>query len=415
MARIVVLGGGFAGLGVARALTRLRRRSALDVTIVNRDNFLLFTPMLPEVSSGSVEPRHIAQPIRSALRGRARFVLGSVTAIDLDARSVKTTHSVTGATTDIAYDHLVIALGSESSTHGIPGAQDHSVPLKTLDDAACVRSKMIAAFEAAAVAQDDAERRRLLTVVIVGGGFAGVECAGELLAYLRAIGKQYPALDKPARVILVAGTGRLLEQLPQRFGDRAAQMLLRRSMEIVLEDDAASVDAGGLTLKSGQRFEAATIVWCAGVRVPPLVEQLALEHSKHHAIAVNGDMSVPGRPGVWALGDCAQIPKPGGGSYPLTAQHAVREAPLLARNIVAAIRGRSTRPFRYREAGMMASLGDREGLADIAGRAMVSGLPAWLMWRAYYLSRLPGAYRKTRVAMDWALALPFPKDITSID
>lgn len=415
MTRIVVLGGGFAGLGVARALTRSRHRSSLDVTVVNRDNFLLFTPMLPEVSSGSVEPRHIAQPIRSALRGSARFVLGSATAVDLDARSVKTTHSVTGEVTDIAYDHLVIALGSDSSTHGIPGAQDHSIPLKTLDDAVCVRSKIIAAFEAAAVARDDVERRRLLTFVVVGGGFAGVECAGELLAYLRAICKQYPAADKPARVILVAGTGRLLEQLPQRFGDRAAQMLVGRGTEVVFDDDVASVDAGGLTLESGKRFDAATIVWCAGVRVPPLVEQLALKHSKQHAIVVNGDMSVPGRSGVWALGDCAQIPKPGGGSYPQTAQHAVREAPLLARNIMAAIRGRSTRPFRYREAGMMASLGDREGLADIAGRAMVSGLPAWLMWRAYYLARLPGAYRKTRVAMDWALSLPFPRDITSID
>ncbi len=411
----MVLGGGFAGLGVARALTRSRRRSELDVTLVNRENFLLFTPMLPEVSSGSVEPRHIAQPIRSALRGRARFVLGSAIAVDLEARSVKTTHPVTGEGTDIAYDHLVIALGSDSSTHGIPGAQDHSVPLKTLDDAVSVRSQIIAAFEAAAVVQDDVERRRLLTVVVVGGGFAGVECAGELLAYLRAIRKQYPAADKPARVILVAGAGRLLEQLPRRFGDRAARMLVRRGTEVVFGDEVASVDARGLTLKSGRRFEAGTVAWCAGVRVSPLAENLSLEHSTHHAIVVDGDMSVPGRPGVWALGDCAQIPKPGGGSYPQTAQHAVREAPLLARNIVAAIRGRPTRPFRYREAGMMASLGNREGLADIAGRAMVSGLPAWLMWRAYYLARLPGAYRKTRVAMDWALSLPFPQDITSIE
>jgi NADH dehydrogenase len=415
MTRIVILGGGFAGLGVARALTRSRRRAQLDVTIVNRENFLLFTPMLPEVSSGSVEPRHIAQPIRSALRGRARFVLGSATAVDLDSRSVKATHSVTGEVTEITYDHLVIALGSDSSTHGVPGAQGHSVPLKTLDDAVCVRSKIIAAFEAAAVAQDDVERRRLRTFAVVGGGFAGVECAGELLAYLRAIRKQYPAADRPARMILVAGTGRLLEQLPQRFGDRAAQMLVRRGTEVVFEDDVASVDAGGLTLKSGKRFETGTVVWCAGVGVSRLVEHLALEHSKHHAIVVDADMSVPGRPGVWALGDCAQIPKPGGGSYPQTAQHAVREAPLLARNIEAAIRGRSTRPFRYREAGMMASLGDREGLADIAGRTMVSGLPAWLMWRAYYLARLPGAYRKARVALDWALSLPFPQDITSIE
>jgi NADH dehydrogenase len=155
-------------------------------------------------------------------------------------------------------------------------------------------------------------------------------------------------------------------------------------------------------------------VWTAGVRVPELVEKLDVPHAAHHAIAVNADLSVPDRPGVWALGDCAHVPKPGGGAYPQTAQHAVREGALLARNIVASLRGRATRPLRYRSLGMMASLGDRQGLADIAGRGMLTGLPAWLLWRAYYLSRLHGAYRKTRVALDWTLSLPFPPDIASI-
>lgn len=413
MTRIVVLGGGFAGLGVARHLIGSRHHAQLDVTIVNRENYLLFTPMLPEVSSGLLEPRHIAQPIRSGLRGRGRFALGDVTDIDLGARTVRVKHSVTGDESAIPYDHLVIALGSESSTDGVPGAEDHSVPLKTLDDAISIRSKVIDALEAAAVARSDDERRRLLTFLIVGGGFAGVECAGELLAYVRAIRKQYTAVDGPTRVVLIAGSEHVLAQLPKRFGQRAAQMLARRGMEIVVHDDVASVDAGGLTLASGKRYEGRTIVWCGGVRVSTLVERLPLEHAKHHAIVVNADMSVPGRAGVWALGDCAQIPKPGGGSYPPTAQHAVREAPLLARNILAAASGRRTRPFRYRELGMMASLGDREGLADIAVRGLVSGFPAWLMWRAYYLSRLPGVYRKTRVAMDWALSLPFSEEIVS--
>ena len=225
---------------------------------------------------------------------------------------------------------------------------------------------------------------------------------------MRTIRKQYPAVDGPARVVLIAGAGRLLEQLPARFGDRAAQMLARRGMEIVFDDEVASVDAGGLTLKSGKRFDARTIAWCAGVRVPRWWSTCRSNDSKHHAIVVNGDMSVPGRAGVWALGDCAQIPKPGGGSYPQTAQHAVREAPLLGAQYPSP-RSKARRPGRSATAklGMMASLGDREGLADIAGRAMLAGFPAWLLWRAYYLSRLPGAYRKTRVAMDWALSLPF--------
>jgi len=415
MAQVVILGGGFAGLGVARALGRSRAKARLDVTLVNRENYMLFTPMLPEVASGSVEPRHIGQPIRSALRGRIRFVLANVTGVDFQARRVHMEHPLTGVVNDMPYDHLVIALGAESSTHGTPGAQDHSTPLKTLDDAVCIRSKLVHALEAAAVASDDAERRRLLTLVVVGGGFTGVEAVGELLAYLRAVGEQYPAPDREVRVVLVAGSGRLLEQLPKRFGDRAQAMLSRRGIEVVLNDDVAAVDAGGLTLKSGKRYEASTIVWSAGVRIPPLIAELDVTHSEHHAIVVQPDMSVEGRSGVWSLGDCAHIPKPGGGAFPQTAQHAIREASVLARNIIAVERGRPTRSFRYKEAGMMASLGGREGLADIAGRAMISGFPAWLMWRGYYLSQLPGAYRKVRVAADWALALPFAKDVTSID
>ena len=410
-ARIVVLGTGFAGLAFARALRR--RRADLDIVAVNRENYTLFTPMLPEVASGSIEPRHVAEPFRNAVP-EATFVLGEVRGVDFAARTVSTRHPVTGESSQLGYDQLAIALGTVESTHGIPGADDHTCGLKTLADAIRLRDRLIGALEAAAVTHDDGERRRLLTVVVVGGGFTGVEAAGETLAYLRRVARAYRGLD-PAllRVVLVAGSGRLLEQLPARFGARAQALLAARGVEFVLGDEVAAVDAGGLTLKSGARHESKTVVWSAGVRVPELVERLDLPHAEHHAIAVNPDFSVPGQPGVWALGDCAHVPKPGGGAYPQTAQHAVREGALLARNVDAALRGRTTRPFRYASPGMMASLGDREGLAELGGR-MIAGLPAWLLWRGYYLSRLPGAARKTRVALDWALSLPFPEDIASI-
>ncbi len=315
----------------------------------------------------------------------------------------------------LGYDQLVIALGAVSSTHGIPGAQAHTFGLKTLADAIRLRDQLIRSLEAAAVSRDDAERGRLLTVAVVGGGFTGVEAAGELLAYLRAAAREYRVLAADSlRVVLVAGGARILEQLPARFGSRAQAMLAERGIEIVLGDEVASVDAGGLTLKSGRRFESKTVVWSAGVRVPELVENLDLPHSEHHAIQTNADFSVAGRPGVWALGDCASVPKPGGGWYPQTAQAAVREGALLARNIDAVLRGRSTRPFRYRNKGMMASLGAREGLAELPGGRMLAGFAAWLLWRGYYLWRLPGAARKTRVALDWTLSLPFPEDIASI-
>ncbi len=411
-ARVVILGTGFAGLAVARALRH--RRADLDIVAVNRENYTLFTPMLPEVASGSIEPRHVAEPFRSAVPD-ATFVLGEVQGVDFGTRTVTTHHPVTGETTELGYDQLVIALGAISSTHGTPGAAAHTLGLKTLDDAIRLRDQLIRSLEAAAVERDDAERRRLLTLAVVGGGFTGVEAAGEALAYLRRIARAYRGLD-PAllRVVLVAGSDRLLEQLPARFGTRARAVLAERGVEIVLGDEVAAVDAGGLTLKSGKRYAAKTVVWSAGVRVPALVEQLDVPHAKHHAIQANADFSVPGRPGVWALGDCASVPKPGGGAYPQTAQDAVREGALLARNLDAALRGRRTRPFRYRSPGMMASLGDRTGLADLLGGHLIAGFPAWLLWRAYYLSRLPGASRKTRVALDWALSLPFPEDIASI-
>ncbi len=412
-ARVVVLGTGFAGLTVARALAGRRRNPQVALTAVNRENYALFTPMLPEVASGAIEPRHVAEPFRTGVP-RAAFVLGDVEAVDFEQRSVSARHPVTGDVTGIPYDQLVIALGAVSTTHGVPGADDHTLPLKTLDDAIRLRAQLIRSLEAATVA-DAGERGGLLTVAVVGGGFTGVEAAGETFAYLNRIRGDYPALrGERIRVVLVGGGPRLLEELPERFSERARAMLTRRGVEVILSDDVASVDAGGLTLKSGARYQAKTVVWSAGVRVPELVEKLDVPHAAHHAIAVNADLSVPGRPGVWALGDCAHVPKPGGGAYPQTAQHAVREAALLARNVVASLRGRATRPFRYRSLGMMASLGDREGLADIAGRGQIAGLPAWLLWRAYYLSRLHGAYRKTRVALDWTLTLPFPPDIASI-
>ena len=412
-ARVVVLGTGFAGLTVARALARRRRGPRIALTAVNRENYALFTPMLPEVASGAIEPRHVAEPFRTSVP-RAAFVLGEVQSVDFERRSVCARHPVTGELNGIEYDQLVIALGAVSTTHGVPGADAHTLPLKTLDDAVRLRAQLIRALEAATVAEAD-ERRALLTVAVVGGGFTGVEAAGETFAYLNRMRGEYPALRRErVRVVLVAGSSRLLEQLPERFSERARAMLARRGVEVILADEVASVDAGGVTLKSGARHAARTIVWTAGVRVPELVEKLDVPHAAHHAIAVNADLSVPDRPGVWALGDCAHVPKPGGGAYPQTAQHAVREGALLARNIVASLRGRATRPLRYRSLGMMASLGDRQGLADIAGRGMLTGLPAWLLWRAYYLSRLHGAYRKTRVALDWTLSLPFPPDIASI-
>ncbi len=410
--RVVILGGGFAGTTAARAFERRASRDEVSVTLVDRDNYTLFTPMLPEVSSGAVEPRHIAPPLRALLR-KTQFQMGEVDGIDFERRRVTIRNDKVGRSTELPYEQLVFALGAVASTHGVPGADSHTLALKTMDDAIAMRDATIRSLEAAATLSDDAARRAFLTFVVVGGGFTGVEAAGELRGFLRAAARFYPHGDE-VHVVLVAGKARLLPQLPAALGAAAEKMLAARGVEIVFDDEAAAVDAGGVTLSSGKRYESKTIVWSAGVATPPLVAHLDVEHSKDHAIVVRSDFSVPSRPGVWALGDCAQVPKPGGGSYPQTAQHAVREGSVLARNVLASLRGRKTKPFAYKTLGMMASIGRREGLADLGGRITLTGMPAWFLWRAYYLSRLPGRFRKTRVAIDWALSLLFPSDIASV-
>jgi NADH dehydrogenase len=410
--RVVVLGTGFGGFTVARELAGSRE---VTVTAVNRENYTLFTPLLPEVASGSIEPRHIAQPFRTAVPN-ASFALGEITAVDFGERSVALRHPVTGATSSLGYDQLVIALGSVTGAANVPGAEEHALRLLTLADAIRIRTRIIAALEtAAAPGIGEDERRAELTIVVVGGGFNGVEAAGELQAFARAAARQYRGIDPSAiSVALVSDRPRLLEELAPRFGERAHDVLAARGIAIELDDAVASVDAGGVTLKSGKRHAAKTVIWSAGVRVPKLVAELDLAHTPRHAIRVNPDLSVPDRPGVWALGDCADIPRAQGGTYPQTAQDALREGVQLARNIIATVRGKKTRAFDYRSLGMMVSLGAREGLADVGGR-LVAGFPAWMLWRGYYLSRLPGAYRKARVVLDWSLAVPFREDIASIE
>jgi NADH dehydrogenase len=413
--RIVILGAGFGGMNVARHLERLAdKNDDLVVTIVNRENYMLFAPMLPEVSSGSVEPRHIAPPVRAILHKTA-FELGIVTNVDFEKRTMTLERCDGDGVAALSFDHLVVALGSENSTHGVPGAAEHSLPLKTLADAIALRDVTITALENAASTADAAARARLTTFVVVGGGFTGVEVAGELRAFLRRAAKSYPRIaTDDVRVILIVGSDRLLEQLPRNVGTRALRMLARRGIEIVLADEVASVDENGISLASGKRYEARCVVWSAGDRPSPLAAQLALPHSKHHAIRVNADLSVVGSFGAWALGDCAEIPTPRGGTYPQTAQHAVHEARCLAENLMATVRGRPTRPYAYRTRGMMASLGAHEGLAEFGNRVTIGGLAGWLLWRAYYLSQLPGNSRKARVMLDWALDLPFPEDIASV-
>ena len=412
--RVVILGGGFAGMNVARHLERVAKDESVAVTLINRENYMLFTPMLPEISSGALEARHIAPALRAILPKTA-FEMGDVAGVDLKAKSVTLRRRRGEADRRLSFDHLVVALGAQNSTHDVPGAHEHTLPFKTLADAVALRDAAITALEHAATATAGDERAALTTFVVVGGGFTGVEVAGEMLAFLRSATDLFPHIERgDIRLVLVAGSAGLLEQLPAHLGEHAQTLLARRGVEIILNDDAAAVDAGGIHLRSGKRIASRTVIWSAGVRPAELATQLDVQHTAHGAIVVNADLSVAGSPAVWALGDCAHVLKPDGKAYPQTAQHAVHQARLLASNLLAAIAGRRTKPYTYRALGLMASLGAREGLAEFGGRAAVTGVPAWFLWRSYYLSQLPGNDRKARVALDWTLDFPFPHDIASV-
>jgi NADH dehydrogenase len=401
-------------MATARRLERLLRASEATITVVSRENFSLFTPMLPEVGSGNLETRHVVTPIRAELR-RANFVLGDVRAIDLAAKAVEVEHPIAGSYQTLGYDHLVFALGAVTSTFGLPGIAERAFPYKTLEDADRLRNHVIATLETAAVTADPAERKRLLTFVFVGGGFTGVEAAGEMADFFRSTLRYYRSIDpKEIDVVLVEGGTKLLPDLQAGMGEYSAQALSRRGIDVRLESMVAGADERGLQLKSGETIETKTIVWSAGVRPSPVVAATALATGRGGSIAVNPDLTVPNHPGLWALGDCASIPMPDGSTAPATAQHAIREGPLLAANIAATLRGRPTVPFRYRAVGMMASLGARRGVAGLFGRYLITGFPAWLIWRTYYLLRLPGRDRQLRVAIDWTLGLVFPRDIAEL-
>lgn len=414
MKRIVILGGGFAAIATAQRLEKRLRPDEADLVLISRENFSLFTPMLPEVSSGALDVRHIVTPIRSQLR-RTRFILADVTALDVESRSVSYTHTLTGASENIGYDHAVIAIGAATSTFNLPGVAERVFALKTLEDAGILRNRFIWLLELADATPDEDERRRLLTLAVVGGGFTGVEAAGEMVELFRSVGRFYPNVKRDdVRIVLVEGGKTLLPGLPARMGEYSDRDLRRRGVRVITGDGVKSADDDGLELASGQRIETRTIIWSAGVRPRPLAVSGELPRRKNGTIAAGEDMRVPGFQTLWAIGDCAAIPDGAGGFYPPTAQHAIREGPVLADNIIAVLRGAPTKPFRYSALGMMASLGARKAVAQLPGNRVLTGFWAWFLWRSYYLSRLPGLDRKLRVAFDWTLELLFPRDISEL-
>jgi NADH dehydrogenase len=410
--RIVVLGGGFGGVAVTRHLERLcGRRSRVEITLVSRDNFFMLTPLLFEACSGTLELRHCAQAIRPALR-RARFVEATVDGVDVHQRVV---HAVAaeGLAYDLPYDHLIVALGATTNLGLIPGSEG-AFTFKTMADALVLRNHLIERLERADVTPDPALRRRHLTVVIIGGGLVGVELLGELTAFADDILRYYPRLRRDEfRFYLFEATPRILPEVDAKLADAATRVLRQRRADIRASTPVRSIAPGQVHL-ADETIDADTVVLAAGIVPSSAASLIPVAHDGRGRIEVDGAMRSRSHPQVWALGDCATIPGPSGSPYPALAQHAVREARQLARNVVAVMGGRTPAPLVYRSLGTMAALGHSRAVAKVLGMRL-TGFPAWWLRRTYYLFQMPRWDRRFRIVLDWTVALFFRPDITKVD
>jgi len=417
--RVVVLGGGFAGVTCARELERfLGADRTVEVTLVSETNALLFTPMLAEVAGSSLEPTHISTPLRTSLH-RTAVLRGAVAGIDLDARQVLLAPEGDERPRTLQYDQLVLTLGAVTNWFGSATVEANAVGFKTLRDAMYVRNRVIDAFERAEREKAPDRRRALLTFVVGGGGFAGVELAGALNDFARGMLADYPALGATdVHVLLVHAGERILPELSAGLGAYALERLRERGVEFKLGARVKDAGPGMVLLDPPERISAETLVWTAGARPSPLLASLPVARDRRGAVVVDATLAVPGRRGVWAAGDCAAIPDARTGRpCPPTAQFALREGRQLARNVFAVLRGERREPFRFRSLGALCVIGYQTACAELAvpfardRSVRFSGLLAWLLWRAIYLSKLPGLDRKVRVLADWIIELFFPRDI----
>jgi NADH:ubiquinone reductase (H+-translocating) len=411
--RLVILGGGFAGVSAAQGLEHmLHRNRAVSITLVSESNYLLFTPMLAEVAASGLEAQHISAPVRAALV-RTVFRRAEVLAIDLIAQTVRLRALPSATEETLPYDHLVLALGSVPNYYDLPGLEAHSFSLKSLEDATRLRNHVIALLEQADVEADPEERARQLTFVVAGGGFAGTEMVAELcdlVSSVRRFFRNIPSADP--RFILVHSGARILPELSPALAAYAQRKLEARGIEFLLSTRVAGARSDAVLLVGGNEIATRTIVWTAGNQPHPLLRTLPCERSRAGAVSARESLQVNGQVNIWAAGDCAQIPDVlNQGKYcPPTAQHALREGWAVADNVVAALRGRPPRPFRFRTIAVLVALGHRTAVAEVRGWKF-SGFLAWFMWRTIYLSKLPGFEKKVRVALDWALDMFFPRDI----
>jgi NADH dehydrogenase len=398
----LVLGGGFAGAWLARLLGR---RGA---TIVNPENFMLYTPLLPEAASGTLEPRHVVVPLRQ-MCPHAELLLGRAVRLDLERRLVQV--EIEETLLNVSANNIVVSLGAIARMLPIPGLVEHALAFKDLADAIRLRNHVLRRLEIAAADATRAHRRRELTFVFVGAGYAGVEALAELSDLVRDALRHYPELqDAPQRWVLVDAAPKILPEIPTPLGEYAARELTRRGVELHVSTTLERLDAHAATLSNGDQILTSTVVWTAGVRPQPLLADLGLPLDERGRVLVDETLRVEGHEHVWSLGDCARVPNAAtpGRFDPPTSQHALRQARRLASNLTG-----EPRPYRYRMLGEVATLGRYKGIARVLGLKL-RGFTAWWVTRTYHLYQLPLFGRKLRVVLDWTIALLFRRDIAEL-
>jgi NADH dehydrogenase len=414
--RILIVGGGYVGMYTALGLQSKLAGGEASVTVVDPQPQMTYQPFLPEAAAGSIEPRHVVVPLRRVLR-RCHIVGGRVTGVD-HAHRFATIENCAGQLEQRSYDVLVMAPGSIARTLPIPGLAEHGIAFKTIGEAIYLRNHVLSRLEAADATIDAQLRRKLLSFVVIGGGYAGIEVLGELEDMARYASRYYQSIE-PAdmRWVLVEASGRIMPEVSSRMGRYTAKRLTGRGIEIFLNTRVTTMENGHIVLDNGTEFDANTIIWTAGVRANPVLQQTDLPLDDRKRLRCMATLQVVGCPDVFSAGDCAAVPDltsddPNATCGP-SAQHAVRQAKVLADNVVAYLRGQPLGHYQHRYAGSVASLGLHRGVAEIYG-IRFRGIVAWFMHRTYHLSRMPTFNRKVRIVADWTTALLFRREVVAL-
>ena len=410
--RVVVIGGGFAGIYTGLGLEKAMREGALEVVLINRKNFFLYYPILPEVCSGGVEPRHVLVPLRDIF-SQCLLLDAEVVGIDFAEQRVFVKYGTPLEYGDLSYDHLVIAAGADANLKLVPGVEPHAFTFRSVEDAIALRNQIGDMLEDAELETDPARRQELLTFVVVGGGSTGVEVLSEVESFLSGIVGKYRVRREEIRLILMDLAPHILAEVGPELGDYALRQIRSRGVEVMLETSTQEVFPDHVLLSDGREIRTRTVIWTIGLAPPALLGQLDLPKDRKGYLLPEATMQVPGVANVWALGDCARITAPNGKPFPPTAQHAVRQGKQLAKNLLAVTRGETPARYCFEPVGTLVSIGGKKGVATLRGRH-VKGWLAWAMWRGIHLALMPSADRRIRLVIDWMLSAFLPRDTAQI-